>query len=276
MTSTAAEAGIAPIASEAHATAGVGPVLRDIARGGLTGLIVGVVGGGIGGRIAMRIAALLVPSSSGAFTENGNRIGDITVVGTLGLMVFGLAVGVFAGAIWVVVSPWIPGRGLRRGIATVPLAVAVGGIILIAGDNRDFLILDHHPAVVAVLLGLIAVIGLLFPLVDDWLDRRMPVTTPGRRGLLLAYAAVTALGTVLVVPGAINGFLTAARPSPIILGDLLLVTALATICWWILRFRGETKPPTALIAVARGALVVVAVMGVAGLIPDLSGALGIR
>src|SRR3954452_12277734 len=175
MTSTAVDAAIPGIASERLPATGPGPIVRDISRGGLTGLIVGVVGGGIGGRIVMRVSALLVPSSSGAFTENGNRIGDITAVGTLGLMLFGLAVGVFAGAIWVVVSPWIPGRGLPRAVATMPLAVAVGSTVLIVGDNRDFLILDHHPAVVAVLLGLIAVIGLLFPLVDEWLDRRLPV-----------------------------------------------------------------------------------------------------
>ena len=60
-----------------------GAIWRDIARGGLGGLAVGIVVGGLGGRIAMRIVALLIPDAFGSFTENGNRIGDITLEGSL-------------------------------------------------------------------------------------------------------------------------------------------------------------------------------------------------
>ena len=86
-----------------------GVILRDIARGGLAGLAVGVVVGGIGGRLAMRLIALLIPESTGRFTENGARIGDITLGGTFAVLLFGgLFAGIFVGTIWVVVSPWLP------------------------------------------------------------------------------------------------------------------------------------------------------------------------
>ena len=75
-------------------------ILRDIARGGLAGLAVGVVVGGLGGRVAMRLIALLIPNPPAAFTENGNRIGDITLGGTFALLLFGgLFAGIFAGTI---------------------------------------------------------------------------------------------------------------------------------------------------------------------------------
>ena len=92
-----------------------GDIARDMARGGLAGLAVGVVVGGLGGRVVMRLAALLVPDSAGRFTENGNQIGTITLAGSVGLIVFaGLVVGLAVGIVWVTVSPWIPGSGLRR------------------------------------------------------------------------------------------------------------------------------------------------------------------
>src|SRR4029079_5591713 len=97
------------IASERPAASAPGEILRDIARGGLAGAIVGIVGAAIGGGVAMRLAALIVPSATGAFTENGNRIGEITLAGTVALLLVGLAAGVIGGAIWVAVSPWIPG-----------------------------------------------------------------------------------------------------------------------------------------------------------------------
>jgi hypothetical protein len=60
-----------------------GEVLRDIARGGIAGALVGIVVGGLGARLAMRLAAILHPDAVGALTENGNRIGDVTMGGTL-------------------------------------------------------------------------------------------------------------------------------------------------------------------------------------------------
>ena len=68
----------------------------------------------------MRLAALLVPDSVGAFTENGNRIGDITVGGTLALIVFiGLFFGAVAGSLWVVLRPWLPAARGARALASI-------------------------------------------------------------------------------------------------------------------------------------------------------------
>ena len=108
-------------------TAAANDVLRDIARGGIAGLLTGIVVAGIGGRIVMRLAALVVPEATGRFTENGNRIGTITLDGSLALVVFvGLFFGVVAGSLWVVIRPWLPLSALARSLVTLPIAVALG------------------------------------------------------------------------------------------------------------------------------------------------------
>ena len=104
-----------------------GEILRDITRGGLAGLVVGIVVAGFGGRLVMRLAALVVPSANGAFTENGNRIGEITFVGSVALIIFaGLAASIFLAVVWVAISPWLPGRGVVRGLVAMPIAIAFG------------------------------------------------------------------------------------------------------------------------------------------------------
>ena len=157
--------------------AAFGDIIRDIARGGITGLIVGLIGVGIGGRIAMRLAALLVPELVGDFTENGFRIGDITPAGSLGLVVFGLFVGAGVATIWVTVSPWIPGVGIRRALLSMLIAVGLGASVLIDGENLDFFILRNHPGVSVVLISLIGVIELCSP----WSMTRLTVACPPRR-----------------------------------------------------------------------------------------------
>ena len=63
----------------------------------------------------MRLATILHEDRVGLLTENGEVIGRITLNGTFALMMFGgLGMGLLAGTIWVIVSPWIPGRGLAR------------------------------------------------------------------------------------------------------------------------------------------------------------------
>ena len=159
-----------------------GEVLRDIARGGIAGGIVGVLIGGLGGRLVMRLAALLNSDAVGALTENGNRIGDITPGGTLFLILFGLIVGGLTGVIWVIVSPWIPGHTGVRALLTAGIAIATRTPLLIIGRNPDFVILDHDPKVVSLLVALVGLIGLSIALLDSWLDRRLPHAVTGRKG----------------------------------------------------------------------------------------------
>ena len=125
-------------------------ILREIARGGVAGLIVGVLLAGVGGRLVMRLAALLVPDSVGLRTENGNVIGAITAEGTILLIVFGgLIFGVVAGALWVVIRPWLQADDRTRALVAVPIALAAGLPGLVQARNPDFAILRSDPPVIA-------------------------------------------------------------------------------------------------------------------------------
>jgi hypothetical protein len=245
-------------------------VLRDIARGGIAGAGAGVVIAGLGGRIVMRLAAVLVPASAGSLTENGNRIGDVTVSGSLALILFvGLFFGVFGGTVWVVVSPWIPGSGLRRAILTMPIAVALTGIALIQGSNADFRVLQHDGRVVALLLALIALAGLSIAILDGWLDRRLPGSSASG-GAVALYAIATLAGVLLVLPLVILSYLGQETR----VGLALIGVGLMTLAWWALRLRGGTRQPWALLIAGRVALAAAVGFGVLDLAPEVADALG--
>ena len=252
-----------------------GEVLRDIARGGISGAIVGIVVGGLGGRVVMRVAAILHPDAVGALTENGNRIGDITMGGTLFLVLFGLISCAIAGVLWVIVSPWIPGQTGVRALLTAGIAIATGTPLLIIGRNPDFVILDHDPGVVALLVALVGLIGLSIALLDSWLDRRLPHAVTGRKGPAVFYATVTLMGAVLVLPFVLLVFLTSDEYQlPLRAGYALLVVGLCTATWWGLRVRGRVSAPRGLVIAARGAVLVAVMLGVLTSLPHISRALG--
>lgn len=208
-------------------------------------------------------------------TENGNRIGDITLGGTLFLILFGLIPGVFAGALWVIASPWVPGRSRTRTLLTAGLAIAVGTPLLIIGRNPDFVVLDHDPSVVALLVALIGLIGLSIALLDRWLDRRLPHAVTGRRGPAAFYAVATLTGAVLVLPFVLLVFLTSDEYElPLRAGYALRVVGLCTATWWGLRVRGRVSAPRGLAIAARGALQVAVILGVLTSAPHISRALG--
>lgn len=235
---TAGLVAVAPVGDQAELSR-TGEVLRDIARGGVSGLVAGVVVGGFGGRLVMRIAALLHPDAVGALTENGNRIGDITLGGTLSLVLFGLISCAMAGAVWAIVSPWIPGHAGVRAWLTAGLAIAIGTPVLIIGRNPDFVILKHDPVVVALLVALVGAIGLSIALLDSWLDRRLPHTVKGQKRPGVFYAIVTVMGAVLVLPFVLLVFLTADEYQlPLRAGYALLAVGMCTAVGWGLRLRG--------------------------------------
>lgn len=277
MTDTMVSAGIRAAATMSEQTefSPTGEVLRDIARGGISGAIVGIVVGGLGARVVMRVVAILHPDAVGALTENGNRIGDITIGGTLFLVLFGLISCALAGALWVIVSPWIPGHTGVRALLTAGIAIATGTPLLIIGRNPDFVILDHDPRVVSLLVALVGLIGLSIALLDSWLDRRLPHAVTGRKGPAVFYATVTLMGAVLVLPFVLLVFLTSDEYQlPLRAGYALLVVGLCTATWWGLRVRGRVSTPRGLVIAARGAVLVAVMLGVLTSLPHISRALG--
>ena len=261
--------------SQRVASPGLPDVLRDIARGGIAGALAGSVIGGLGGRLVMRLVALLHPDATGLFTENGNRVGDITLGGSAFVVLFGLTVGLVAGVVWVVAGPWVPGAPRLRAFLTAGLAVTIGTPLLIIGRNPDFVLLDHDPRVVALLVSLVGLVGLSIPPIDGWLERQLPRAGLARTRWTVLYAVIAVIGAVLVLPLALLSFLAADEYElPIRAGYALVVVGLCTAASWALRGRGRPELPRSLEIAARGALLIASVLGVLTTLPHIAGALG--
>jgi hypothetical protein len=257
--------------NEAKASAGAG-ILRDIAVGGLAGLFAGVIIGGVGGRIAMRLAAVIVPGATGLATENGQRVGDVTLAGTLALLFFGgVLAGVVAGAIWVVARPWLPSGRRERLLASIVLALAFGTILLIEADNPDFLLLRHHPVVVGMLVLLIAITGPAVVLADAWLDRRLPVPRSLRRPSAAAYAVVAAIGTLFTVGLTIPAM---AQTNALVTFALACV-GLTTVLVWVERLSGTDRPTPDLARLGRVVLIAAVAIGLGTALVEIAGAFGL-
>lgn len=207
----------------------------------------------------MFASRLLHPDAAGRITENGNRIGEFTIEGTIGLVLFGgLLSGLIAGVVWVLVKEWIPSSSLAVGFG----AVAIGGAFLVQSDNRDFRILRDPTIDLVLLLGMIFLFGVALYGIDRLLDRRLPDASGAIS--IVVYALIAAAGTSFLIPtfGSLLSaeFCFCAEP-PIWTGTFLLITTFATIWWWVLSMRGTSTPPRALKLVGTASVVSTVVAG---------------
>ena len=242
-------------------------VLRGIAGGAIAAVLAGVLVGGLGGRLAMSLAAGLNPTATGRRTENGELIGQFTMNGTLALVLFGgLASGMIAAVVWVVISPWLPARGRRRPLLAGVAAIGLTSFLLISGTNSDFLLLRPRPLILGMLVLLVALAGLVTALLDGWLDKRLrrSVDRPRQDVVLYGLLALPGIPAFLVALQVFFGsdFATTARPP--FVGLALVVVGLATAFMWFQRLRQDAaaavSPLVALIA--RGALTVAVALGI--------------
>ncbi len=247
-------------------------ILREITRGGVAGLIAGVLVAGVGGRIVMRLAALLVPEAAGRFTENGNRIGDITLGGTFALILFiGLFVGVVGGTVWVTVRPWLPESAGLRALISIPIAIALGTKGLVDGANPDFSVLGGSTVVVASLVTLVALFGPILVLAETWLDARLPHAGKDDRGVIGGYTVVTLLGLVIGLMAVVQAYLGPEDLRPA--GLALLVVGVATLASWRSRVVGRPLPSW-IPPVARLAIVIAVIAGSAVALGEVTEAIG--
>jgi hypothetical protein len=242
-------------------------VLRDIVVGGVAAVIAGIVAGGLGGRLAMRFATIVNEDVVGLRTDNGNRIGDITVDGTLALLIFGgLLAGLIGGVLWVIVRPWLPARRRDRILVTTVAAIALGGGFIIDERNPDFLILRNDAAVVAFLLAAVGLFGVLVVILDAALDRRVRRAGADPADYALGALGLTVLGGVLAVPAVVFATFSSqaclCNVLPVPIGVPLVVAGLATLWLWVRRVRGDGGTTPLLTLAGRSG--VVAAMAIGG------------
>ncbi len=179
----------------------------------------------------------------------------------------GVAGGLIAAPVWVVMKPWIPVRWAVVGLG----AVAIGGFQLVSSDNRDFDILEGPALDIVLLLALVFVFGAVLSALDRFLDRRLP--RADRAGPVVVYGLVTAVGLIFVPLGLLlqfmPGFDERAYP-PIWTGVFVCATALVTIWWWVDRIRGKTEPSLIQRRLGAGLAAAAALAGLSHLILEIN------
>ncbi len=198
------------------------------AIGAVSGLIAGALVGGLGGRIAMRISAMAGGEAiQGQLTANENIVGQITLDGTLFLIIFaGMFQGLIGGILYMAVRRWLPGPQRWRGLAYGILLLLVLGSVIIESDNQDFVRFGPPLLNIFLFASLFPLFGLAIAPLVNWLDRSFPPATTARLGkAALLYLLAIPLLFILVV-----GFGLAAIPFaavPVVIGLALAALARA-------------------------------------------------
>src|SRR5437588_756768 len=107
------------------------------AAGTTTGLLIV----GAGGRLVMRVLAVTAgDGAQGATTEAEEIVGEITVGGTIGFMIFvGMGAGVFSAVLYAVVQRFLPGGRMRAlWFGALLLVVLATRIEPLRTNNKDF------------------------------------------------------------------------------------------------------------------------------------------
>lgn len=183
--------------------------LRGAAIGMVGGLIAGPLVLGFGGRLAMRImAATSDDRVQGSLTDAEERVGEISLDGTLGLVIFvGLFGGIIGGLVYMLIRRWLRGRAWRAGLVVGLLGlVVVGPGETLDPDSVDFEILTPRWLAVVMFVALGPAFGIVLAAVVERLDRSYPRLAARPR----AIAAHAPLLVLLLAPPFAIGLLLGA------------------------------------------------------------------
>ena len=241
MTAQTAEQRADPVHRPSAAMVDVAELIRHIGIVGIAGVLVGLIVGGIGGRVVMRIAAIVTPDHlTGAPTENGNLIGDITVGGTIELVIFvGIFVGSFGAVAYVISERWLSWTGVLRPLAFGLLILAVGSPDVLDPDNLDFLLVGNYELIVSMFVALFLLYGISLPPLVSALEGRLPKVNPGRPLvsvvvylILVGLGGFAGLGLVMFAFGENN-----------LAAVFLLGMGVATALLWVVEYSQVVREP---------------------------------
>jgi hypothetical protein len=261
-----------------HLPASWRALTRSIFTVGLAGLGAGLLVGGVGSRLVMRAASLLSPdvSGTGVRSEQGFRVGEVTLEGSIELLVFiGIFTGLFGAVYFAITRPWLMWAGKWHGAAFGLVLFAIGSATsdVFNPDNRDFVVLDNIPVIVLLFFALFVLFGVTIAWLYGWLDRRLPSSDDS--GPMVAVYALASLLSLIIVAGAFAMLVTDegcdCNP-PLVAGSAFLVLAAATVALWaVARFtNGGSKVMSALTTVGWASLTVAVVAGAVRAISDIS------
>ena len=210
----------------------------------VSGLVSGILVAGAGGRLVMRLlAATAGDAAQGRITEAEEVVGQISVGGTIGFIVFtGLFFGLATGALFLLLRRWLPG-GRLGGLAFggVLLALAATRVEPLRRDNPDFDIVGPGWLSVVAFTALVVVHGMCVAAVAGRYSRTLPLVS-GRRRALLAYAPllltapvagvlplVAVAGAVVTAASRAQGLVAAVRSPRFAAGGRAVLVVLVLI-----------------------------------------------
>lgn len=191
---------------------------------------------GLASRLAMKVSALLSPEELIRVTENGNVVGDLTVEGTLALVIFaGIGPAMFAAVLYAATRPWLARFGAASGVIFGLLLLALAGAAVLQPTNGDFR--RFGPPLVNVLMfgGLFVLTGMLIVGLTAR-SERLP-----ERALRVAGAiglAPLALAALSIVIGAAESVIDPTSDEG---GTVFRLTLVLVVIALVLRWRSQTR-----------------------------------
>jgi hypothetical protein len=256
-----------------------GALVRHVFVVGVAGLGTGLLVGGVGGRIVMRISSLLSPdvSGSGVRSEQGFRVGEVTLGGSIAFVIFiGVFVGLLGALVYAVTRPWLLrlGRWHGAGFGLFLFLVGSASSDALNPDNRDFFILDNVGVIVALFFLLFIGFGVAMHWFYGVVNRRLPSLESGSPELPAPYIAASVLGLLMVAGVVPTTFFTSSNcgcEPPIVVGIGFMVLAVVTISlWWSVRGGAGARTLRGLEMIGWVALGVTAATGAVRAIADVS------
>lgn len=163
--------------------------VRGIAIAVVGGFVAGPLVLGLGGRLAMRITAATSDDRvQGTLTEAEETVGEITLGGTVGLVIFvGLFGGFMGGLLYMLIRRWLRGPAWRAGLVVGVLGLAVfGRLAALDPDSVDFELLSPRWLAVLLFVLLAPSFGIVLAALIERLDRSYP-TLAARPGAIAAH-----------------------------------------------------------------------------------------
>jgi MFS family permease len=180
----------------------IAAVLRVAGVFVLAGMLSGAIVGGLGGRVAMRISGYFYqrenPGVRIVTESSGEPVGQISLQGTIDLIVQSMGSGVVIGILLLLVAPWLPRAGWQRAVAFGFLLLAVVGATVINPENHDMRTLGPPLLNIAMFAILIVVAGMLATPFVPWLDRAVAANSSRSERI-----GARVLGSVAIVLGGI-------------------------------------------------------------------------
>jgi hypothetical protein len=163
------------------------------------GALLGLVVAGVGSRLAMRAIALADEREDFGFrTEGGDVVGDVTLEGTLFVLVNGLGLGIVGALGYLVLRRWLPARSAIRTILFALLVLGLGLTSSITGNEADFEFVNASVSVLS--FGVVLLLyGTLVPVaIDALIPHSASGSRLGRGAAIALVAAALASGALAV------------------------------------------------------------------------------